>query len=86
MSIGGQRPDAFVQWWSQQRTDTREAIRKLRNAEVKKNVPQTGAVSRARSPDRIRIHDDGRITLIREDGREVGPGADGALHTTADGV
>lgn len=79
----GQRPDAFVQWWSQQRTETREAIRKLRNAEMKKNLPQTGAVSRARSRDRLRIHDDGRITLIREDGTEVRPGADGALHTTA---
>src|SRR6185312_15162672 len=80
----GKRSEAFVQWWSQGWTGNRQAINKLRNAEVKKNLTQTTAAGRFRSADSIRVHKDGRVTLIREDGTEVGPGPDGVLRSTAD--
>jgi hypothetical protein len=71
----GQRTHDFGTWWASQLTSARQAIKDLRNAEVKRGEQRT-RISRANSSDRIRIHEDGRITLIREDGTEVAPGPD----------
>jgi hypothetical protein len=64
----GKRTGRFANWWSGQVTDTREAIRVLRNAEVKRNEQSTRRTRVGMSPTRLQVHEDGTISLHRADG------------------
>jgi hypothetical protein len=67
----------FGEWWAAQHTRTRDAIRKLRNAELKRGVQLTRRKSRFRFPGFIRVHEDGTVTVHREDGSEIESGPRG---------
>jgi hypothetical protein len=67
----GVRTDRFGRWWAGQRTENREAIKVLRNAEVKQGEQSTRRMMIGRSPTRLQVHEDGSITCLPEDGSEI---------------
>jgi hypothetical protein len=73
----GRRTEQFGRWWADQNTSTRDAIKRLRNYELKRNVQLTRKRSRFKSPGFVQIHEDRTITFHNEDGSEFDSGLEG---------
>jgi hypothetical protein len=73
----GRRTQQFGTWWAEQHTSTRDAIKRLRNAELKHGVQMTRKRSRFTFSGFMRIHDDGTITFHNQDGSEFESGLEG---------
>jgi hypothetical protein len=73
----GRRTPQFETWWAAQQTRTRDAIKVLRNAELKRGVQLTRKRSRFKFSGFMRIHEDGTITFHNEDGSEFESGLEG---------
>ena len=73
----GRRTPEFGEWWAGQTTSTRNAIKWLRNQELKHGVQSTRKRSRFAVQGFMRVHENGRMTWHREDGSEIEPGPQG---------
>lgn len=73
----GQRTPEFGAWWAAQRTGTRDAVKRLRNAEVKRGEISTRRRSTFTFPGTMTIYEDRSITFHDADGAELPAGPEG---------
>jgi hypothetical protein len=80
----GRRTHCFGTWWAEEHTRTRDAVKALRNAELKRGMKSTRKRSRFAIPGFVQVHEDGTITVHREDGSEIESGPEGVRVTATE--